>query len=81
MSLFDIHVRPVNDIGYCSGRSIFNKHPQIIIIIIIIIIINTRFTTIQFEYLNSTKFSGTGCLTDMEVDRIPLIQNQLLVIA
>ena len=85
MSLFDIHVRPVNDIGYCSDRSIFNKHPQIIIIIIIIIkiiiIINTRFTTIQFEYLNSTKFSGTGCLTDTEVDRIPLIQNQLLVIA
>ena len=77
MSIFDIHVRPVNDIGYCSDRSIFNEQPQIIIIIII----NTKFTTIQFEYLNSTKFSGTGCLTDMEVNRIPLIQNQFLVIA
>ena len=41
----------------------------------IIIIINTRFTTIQFEYryLNSTKFNGTGCITDMEVNRILLI--------
>ena len=40
-----------------------------------IIIINTRFTTIQFEYryLNSTKFNGTGFLTDMEVNRILLI--------
>ena len=53
----------------------------IIILILMIIIINTIFTAILFEYLNPTDFIGTGCLTDMEVIRIPLIQNQFLIIS